>query len=55
MRFIKLAFIIIFTVVFGTMWILSFYQFAKHPTREPKHINNEKEMAPPQSRAAPTS
>ena len=55
MRFIKLAFIVIFTVVFGALWILSFYQFSKHPTREPKYINNEKEMAPLQPRTIPSS
>ena len=55
MKFVKLLFVVIFTVVFGSLWILSFYQFSKHPTREPKHINNEKEMAPAQPRSVPSS
>jgi uncharacterized alpha/beta hydrolase family protein len=46
MKFLKYSLIIILTVTFGSLWIMSFYQFAKNPTRQPKQLNNEKEMAP---------
>ena len=46
MKFLKYSLIIILTVTFGSLWIMSFYQFAKHPTRQPKQLHNETEMVP---------
>ena len=53
MKILKLSFKIFLTIAFAYLWILSFYQFAKHPTRKPKHINNENNMDPIQSPNTP--
>jgi|SaaInlV_100m_DNA_4_1039707.scaffolds.fasta_scaffold00777_7 hypothetical protein len=53
MKIIKWSIIIILTIAFSCLWTLSFYQFAKHPTREPKYIKNENEMDPIQSPNTP--
>ena len=46
MKILKWSFIGILTVAFAYLWLKSFYQFAKNPTREPKYIDAETQQKP---------